>query len=44
MLLDPWKRTYRYKSPGEHGDYDLFSYGADDREGVEGSNKDVTSS
>ena len=43
MLLDPWKRTYRYKSPGEHGDYDLFSYGADDREGGEGSNKDVTS-
>ena len=43
MLLDPWKRIYRYKSPGEHGDYDLFSYGADDREGGEGSSKDVTS-
>jgi general secretion pathway protein G len=43
MLLDPWKRTYRYKFPGEHGDYDLFSYGADDREGGEGTNKDVTS-
>jgi general secretion pathway protein G len=42
MLLDPWKRTYRYKFPGEHGDYDLFSYGADDREGGEGNNKDVT--
>ena len=43
MLHDPWKRTYSYKSPGEHGDYDLFSYGADDREGGEGSNRDVTS-
>lgn len=43
MLLDPWKRTYRYKVPGEHGAYDLFSYGADDREGGDGSNKDVTS-
>ena len=43
MLLDPWKRTYRYKSPGEHGAYDLFSFGADDREGGEGSDKDVTS-
>jgi general secretion pathway protein G len=43
MLLDPWKRTYRYKTPGEHGAYDLFSYGADDREGGEGINKDVTS-
>ena len=42
MLLDPWKRTYRYKLPGEHGDYDLFSYGADDREGGDGTNKDVT--
>jgi general secretion pathway protein G len=43
MLLDPWKRVYRYKLPGEHGDYDLLSYGADDREGGEGTNKDVTS-
>lgn len=42
MLLDPWRRTYRYKSPGAHGDYDLFSYGADDREGGEGVNQDVT--
>jgi len=43
MLLDPWKRVYRYKMPGEHGDYDLVSYGADDRAGGEGSNRDVTS-
>jgi general secretion pathway protein G len=43
MLLDPWKRIYRYRSPGEHGSYDLFSYGADDREGGEGSDRDVTS-
>ena len=43
MLLDPWRRTYRYKTPGEHGDYDLSSYGADDREGGDGNNKDVTS-
>jgi general secretion pathway protein G len=42
MLLDPWKHTYRYRFPGEHGDFDLFSYGADDREGGEGNNKDVT--
>jgi general secretion pathway protein G len=42
MLLDPWHRTYRYKIPGEHGDYDLFSYGADDREGGEGINRDIT--
>lgn len=24
---DPWGRPYIYKSPGEHGDYDLYSYG-----------------
>jgi general secretion pathway protein G len=42
MLLDPWKHSYRYKFPGEHGDYDLFSYGADDREGGDGTNKDIT--
>lgn len=43
MLLDPWKRTYHYKRPGDHGDYDLSSLGADDREGGDGSNRDVTS-
>jgi general secretion pathway protein G len=42
MLLDPWHHAYRYKAPGEHGDYDLFSYGADDKEGGDGVNKDVT--
>ncbi len=30
---DPWGRPYMYRSPGQHGDFDLFSYGAD---GVEG--------
>lgn len=24
---DPWGHSYNYKSPGEHGDFDLFSYG-----------------
>lgn len=43
MLLDPWGRGYRYRSPGEHGDYDLFTLGADDAEGGNGRDKDVTS-
>lgn len=30
---DPWDRPYLYKSPGEHGDYDLFSYGKDGQQG-----------
>ncbi|MDP2920769.1 MAG: type II secretion system major pseudopilin GspG [Candidatus Omnitrophota bacterium] len=38
--LDPWGKRYMYKSPGEHGDYDLYSYGPD---GVEGGGDDVTS-
>lgn len=31
--LDPWDQPYNYRAPGEHGDYDLFSYGKDGREG-----------
>jgi general secretion pathway protein G len=40
---DPWGREWRYRSPGEHGDYDLYSLGADDAEGGEGDNRDVQS-
>jgi len=40
---DPWKRPYQYQSPGEHGDYDLVSNGADGALGGEGENKDVNS-
>ncbi len=41
--LDPWGKPYIYRSPGEHGAYDLFSYGADGAPGGEGDNQDVTS-
>jgi general secretion pathway protein G len=41
--LDPWGRSYVYKSPGEHGEYDLISYGLDGVEGGEGENQDVVS-
>ena len=40
---DPWLKPYQYQSPGTHGDYDLFSYGADGAPGGEGENKDVNS-
>jgi general secretion pathway protein G len=40
---DPWGRPYHYQSPGEHGDYDLFSYGKDGVEGGEKDNQDVVS-
>ena len=41
--LDPWKRPYIYISPGNHGDYDLVSFGADGVEGGEGENEDIVS-
>jgi general secretion pathway protein G len=40
---DPWGRQYVYQSPGTHGDYDLYSYGADGTPGGDGENKDITS-
>jgi general secretion pathway protein G len=40
-LLDPWGQRYQYRSPGEHGDYDLFTLGADRTQGGTGENADV---
>jgi general secretion pathway protein G len=40
---DPWRNPYQYQSPGTHGEYDLFSYGADGAQGGEGENQDITS-
>lgn len=40
---DPWGRPYHYESPGQHGDYDLYSYGADGNPGGEGENQDINS-
>jgi len=40
---DGWGNDYIYVSPGEHGDYDLSSYGADGVKGGEGKNADITS-
>jgi general secretion pathway protein G len=28
-LIDPWGRAFVYVSPGEHGEFDLYSYGAE---------------
>lgn len=41
--LDPWGHPYQYRSPGEHGEYDLWSYGADGKPGGTGENADITS-
>jgi general secretion pathway protein G len=40
---DPWGNDYVYLSPGEHGDYDLSSLGADGTRGGEGKNADINS-
>jgi general secretion pathway protein G len=39
--LDPWGRPYEYRYPGEHGDYDILSYGADGQPGGEEEDADV---
>lgn len=39
--LDPWQNAYRYVYPGEHGAFDLFSLGADEKEGGEGEDQDI---
>lgn len=39
---DPWGKPYIYRSPGEHGNYDIISYGADGQEGGTGTASDVT--
>jgi general secretion pathway protein G len=38
---DPWGKDYLYASPGQHGEYDLFSLGADGKPGGEDENQDV---
>ena len=40
---DPWGRAFLYQQPGTHGEYDLYSFGADGSEGGEGEAADVTS-
>ncbi|ADP71051.1 general secretion pathway protein G [Rhodomicrobium vannielii ATCC 17100] len=43
LPADPWGNRYNYRSPGEHGKYDLYSYGADGRDGGVGNDADITS-
>lgn len=40
---DPWNNDYQYRNPGQHGQFDLFSLGADAREGGDGENQDIGS-
>lgn len=40
--LDPWGNPYVYRIPGEHGEFDLLSYGKDGQAGGEAEAADVT--
>jgi general secretion pathway protein G len=40
--LDPWGNPYVYRHPGQHGTYDIMSFGADGREGGSGTAADIT--
>lgn len=40
---DPWGNPYVYLSPGQQGEYDLISYGADGQPGGDGKNADAQS-
>ena len=40
--LDPWGKPYQFKRPGDHGEYDLLSFGKDGQLGGTGENEDIT--
>ena len=39
--LDPWGRPYRYEAPGKKGEFDLFTFGRDDKEGGVDEDADI---
>jgi general secretion pathway protein G len=41
--LDPWNRPYVYRSPGEHGEYDLYTLGKTGQAGGTGEDVAITS-
>lgn len=38
---DPWNRPYQYQHPGQHGEIDVYSFGADGKPGGDGEAADV---
>ena len=40
---DPWGKPYMYRSPGEHGEFDIYSYGKDGQAGGSNENVDIVS-
>ena len=42
-LKDPWGKEYIFQQPGDHGDFDIYTYGADGQPGGDDNNKDINS-
>lgn len=42
LPADPWGKSYQYRAPGEHGEFDLYSYGRDGQPGGSAEGADVT--
>jgi general secretion pathway protein G len=42
-ILDPWGQPFVYQQPGQHGEYDMLSYGADKQPGGDGDDADIIS-
>jgi general secretion pathway protein G len=42
-LKDPWGNEYIFQQPGDHGDFDIYTYGADGQPGGDDNNKDINS-
>jgi len=43
LPLDPWNNPYHYAAPGQHGKFDVYTFGADNAEGGDGEDADVVS-
>lgn len=41
IAKDPWGKPYLYQHPGQHGDIDIYSYGADSKPGGDGEAADI---
>lgn len=41
LPTDPWGNPYQYLSPGQHGEYDIWSYGSDGKPGGQDAAADI---
>lgn len=41
LLKDPWGKEYEFRNPGDHGDFDIISYGSDGQPGGEDTKADI---